>query len=346
MRIAIVLLLTLVPLLQTKAATIHVPQDQPTIQSGIYAAVNGDTVLVAPGTYAEHLNFGGRNIVLMSSAGRDSTTIIKANLSTPLVTLSTGEDSSAVVSGFTFLANGLRAIDCLGSSPKIEYNAFLGGDEAIESAEVVFLDGGSPIVRFNVFTRNKGWCINIQEPGTHAIVTNNTMAKNFFSCVRLSNTPSIVKNNIMVFNDGEGIHQRWSATAIVAYNNVHLNLDGDYFGVEPGIGSISIDPAFCDSLTGDFSLSSISQCVGVGDGGVNIGACEIGCAFPVKIGDADRNGNITISDAVYLINYIFIDGTAPNPLRVGDVNCNGIVSVPDVVYLINYIFAGGDPPCA
>jgi len=39
-----------------QAKTIHVPANLPTIQGAIVAAWNGDTVLVAPGTYVENYN--------------------------------------------------------------------------------------------------------------------------------------------------------------------------------------------------------------------------------------------------------------------------------------------------
>ncbi len=62
-------------------------------------------------------------------------------------------------------------------------------------------------------------------------------------------------------------------------------------------------------------------------------------------GDADNSDAITISDAVYLINYIFSGGPAPCPLRNGDADCSSAVTISDAVYLINYIFAGGPAPC-
>ena len=63
-------------------------------------------------------------------------------------------------------------------------------------------------------------------------------------------------------------------------------------------------------------------------------------------GDANGSGAVSISDAVYLIKYIFGGGPAPSPILAGDVNCSGAVSISDAVYLINYIFAGGPAPCA
>jgi hypothetical protein len=61
-------------------------------------------------------------------------------------------------------------------------------------------------------------------------------------------------------------------------------------------------------------------------------------------GDANGDGEITPSDAVYLINYLFIGGPAPVPLEAGDANSDGVVSSADIVYLINYLFSNGPPP--
>jgi hypothetical protein len=67
---------------------------------------------------------------------------------------------------------------------------------------------------------------------------------------------------------------------------------------------------------------------------------------PYLCGDADASGIVTISDVVFLINYIFGGGPAPNPLAAGDADCTGIITISDAVYLINYIFGGGPSPCA
>lgn len=64
----------------------------------------------------------------------------------------------------------------------------------------------------------------------------------------------------------------------------------------------------------------------------------------VKYGDANNDNNISVSDVVYLISYLFKGGAPPNPKIEGDANGDGQVSVSDVVYLISYLFKGGAPP--
>ena len=63
-------------------------------------------------------------------------------------------------------------------------------------------------------------------------------------------------------------------------------------------------------------------------------------------GDANGDAAVNISDAVYLIAYIFSSGPAPNPPAAGDANCDSAVNISDAVFLIAYIFAGGPTPCA
>jgi hypothetical protein len=61
-------------------------------------------------------------------------------------------------------------------------------------------------------------------------------------------------------------------------------------------------------------------------------------------GDANGDGIINLGDAVYVLNYLFKGGPAPNPLDAGDANCDGTVDLGDAVYILNYLFKGGPPP--
>ncbi len=79
--------------------------------------------------------------------------------------------------------------------------------------------------------------------------------------------------------------------------------------------------------------------------GWDIYAKVIDWGWPRNVcGDVNKDDEIDIADVVYLINYLFIGGPAPNPLWVGDVNSDEVVDVTDVVYLINYLFIGGPLP--
>jgi hypothetical protein len=73
--------------------------------------------------------------------------------------------------------------------------------------------------------------------------------------------------------------------------------------------------------------------------------------FTVKFirGDANLDCKVTVSDVVYLINYLFKGGPPPKCLpepytTCGDTNSDGKVSISDIVYLINYLFKGGPAP--
>jgi hypothetical protein len=51
-----------------------------------------------------------------------------------------------------------------------------------------------------------------------------------------------------------------------------------------------------------------------------------------------------ISDAVFILNYLFIGGGAPDCMKAADVNDTGTVDLTDAVYLLNYLFIGGAAP--
>jgi hypothetical protein len=87
------------------AAIIHVPGDQPTIQQGIDAAVNGDEVVVADGTWVgnnnKNLDFAGKAITVRSASGDPLTCIIDCEQEGRAFHFHSGETGAARVESIT-----------------------------------------------------------------------------------------------------------------------------------------------------------------------------------------------------------------------------------------------------
>src|SRR5216683_5050490 len=137
-------------------STIQVPTNFSTIQSAINAASNGDTVLVAPGTYVENINFSGKAITLTSSSG-PAVTIIDGNHNGTVVTFNHSETASSVLSGFT-IQNGFQnggfgaGITITSASPTISANVITGNHAA--GANGIYVNAGSPLITNNTIANN------------------------------------------------------------------------------------------------------------------------------------------------------------------------------------------------
>jgi len=155
------------------AAELHVPADYPTIQSAIDAAADGDSVIVSPGRYVEHINFLGKAITVRSS-DPDSQEIVAATIidgdgTGRCVTFDHDEGHDSVIQGFT-ITNGCAptgdsdgaGIYCVGASPVIDRNVVCGN----VGASAVYATVGSPLIVDTTVSANEGWGVVCIGPGT------------------------------------------------------------------------------------------------------------------------------------------------------------------------------------
>ena len=61
-------------------------------------------------------------------------------------------------------------------------------------------------------------------------------------------------------------------------------------------------------------------------------------------GDANSDSSVTMTDVVFLTNYLYRGGSEPCVCEAADCNGDAIIDLGDMVHLINYLFTGGAPP--
>lgn len=61
-------------------------------------------------------------------------------------------------------------------------------------------------------------------------------------------------------------------------------------------------------------------------------------------GDVDGNSSYNLVDVLFVLNYLFLNGTRPVCLDAADFEDTGRVNLTSVLALVNYIFQGGPPP--
>jgi len=174
--------------------------DFTTIQEGINASIDGDTVLVYPGTYYENIAYNGKEITLASLylTTKDkiyiNNTIIDGNQNGSCVRIMSGEDESTVLCGFT-IQNG-------------------NGYSVKKKGGGIYINNSNPVITDCLITNNNAiYGGGIYCKYSNIVLSNNTISYNYANgggggiilvIDAMIHFDSIKKNNIYLNHSGFG----------------------------------------------------------------------------------------------------------------------------------------------
>ncbi|MDP2894964.1 MAG: choice-of-anchor Q domain-containing protein [bacterium] len=251
---------------------VRVPSDTPVIQKPLCLAVDGDEIIVEPGTYRENIVFGGADVVLRSSdlENREvvGSTIIDGGSRGSVISLTGTETEECVIAGLTIL-NGRAGAGggiCGGyyGNPAYMYprpthaairnNLIKGNSAAWQGGGLAFCDG---TIRGNLITGN----VAQSGAGLHkcnGTLDNNTVCANRATLVGggMNTCDGTILNCIVWGNTAPGDPEISSSSA-PGYSRVG--------GADPGF----VDPDGPDNdpetyEDNDYRLADESPCIDAG----------------------------------------------------------------------------------
>lgn len=235
--------------------TLRVPQEFLTIQSAINAAVSGDTILVATGTYQESLVFDKSGVTL---SGTNRQSIIQGVSTTFVISCKNLTGTKAVIQGFK-ITGGHGGIHCASTVRDLQihnnlitqnvselsgYGILLGGGSSVEITSNTISANGQGItaglnnivnIVDNQIIGNRGgggWGILISRG--QCFIARNTIAASWDGAIKLyENTNAVLVKNVLTNNDSWDVPAGFSienSTAVlwqnlVAFGKVYRNGD-------------------------------------------------------------------------------------------------------------------------
>ncbi|HDS01378.1 MAG TPA: hypothetical protein ENO22_12250 [candidate division Zixibacteria bacterium] len=343
------------------ASVLHVPDQYGSINQAVSSAQNGDTVLVSPGIYFEHIDFNGKGIMLASNFILDSNlntvkgTIIRGfdqmhpDTGT-VVTFRSGETSSSILTGFTirsgfgtliadsYLGGGIL---CMNGSNPIICNNIIRENNAINGGACAFLNSDPYFCHNTVIYNNalRGGGMYLEEAGAiieHNIFADNSATTDGGGIYILLSDSSVIKNSV-IFNNNAAATGGISCVSCcpnISFNNLYNNQQADFGDCREGFGDTTVCLNF--NLVPSDSFFNFSRHPMFMD---TIGAdfYPQGQSLLIDAGSettADFPWNGLRTDiGIYEVHYL-----------VGDSNGDKQLNISDVFFLIKYVFQRGPVP--